>query len=57
LNLWLLLLVAANLFEVFVSRRLNTTRTGDVPQRTVAQELAALLLTLTVAETPCWNTG
>lgn len=57
LNLWLLMVVAANLFEVFVCRRLHTIRTGAEPLRAVAQELAAILLTLTVAETPCWNSS
>lgn len=55
LNLWLLMVVAANLFEVFVSRRLNTTRTGAVPLRAVAQEILALLQLLTPNTCPAWN--
>lgn len=57
LNLWLLMVAAANLFEVFVSRRLSTTRTEEAPVRTVAEELAALLRTLTDADIRSWSSG
>lgn len=57
LNLWLLMVVAANLFEVFVSRRLNTTRAGAEPFRTVAKELEALLRVVTPGNCPTWNSA
>ena len=55
-NLWLLMAVAANLFAVFAVRRLNITRTSTTPLYTVAHQIAAELLTLTVATVPSWNT-
>lgn len=57
LNLWLLMVVAVDLFEVFVHRRLSLPETGEVPVSSVVQELLALLLTLPRAQMPCWDSG
>jgi len=57
LNLWLLMVVAVNLFEAFVCRRTKQTRDGTLPVCAVAEELAALLLTLSVTAVPCWDSG
>lgn len=57
LNLWLLMVVATNLFATFATRRLRTTRSGAIPLRTLAQDLAAQLRVLTAASVPSWNSA
>lgn len=55
--LWLLMAIAANLFLAFVNGRLPSIRSGTVPERTVAQEIAADLLHLRAGDRASWNSS